>query len=91
MRENIAKKIRWTYIIWIVSVINPFMTLPQLLKIWQTHQTSGISLVFLFILLFVQSGFSLHGFFSRDRFIMGSNGLAALMTLLTILSVLFFN
>jgi len=91
MREDIARKIHWTYIIWVVSVINPFMTLPQLLKIWQTHQTLGISLLFLSILLFVQSGFSLHGFFARDSFIMSSNGLAAFMTLLTILSVFYFN
>ena len=89
-REKFAKKIRWTQIIWIVSVINPLMTFPQLLQIWQTHQTAGLSLVFLSILFFVQGGFSLHGFFTRDRFIMGSNGLAAAMTMLTILSTLYF-
>jgi uncharacterized protein with PQ loop repeat len=91
MREEIAQKIHWKSIIWLVSIINPLMTAPQLIKIWQTGQIAGISLIFLFILLFVQSGFSLHGFFTRDRFIMASNGLAATMTLLTILSTLYFS
>jgi uncharacterized protein with PQ loop repeat len=90
MREDIAKKIHWTSIIWLISIINPLMTAPQLWRIWSTGQTAGISLIFLFILLFVQGGFSLHGFFTRDRFIMSSNGLAAFMTLLTILSTLYF-
>ncbi len=89
-REKFAQKIYWSKIIWIVSIINPLMTAPQLWQIWQTHQTGGLSLVFLAILFFVQGGFSLHGFFTRDRFIMGSNGLAATMTLLTILSTLYF-
>lgn len=89
-REQIAKKIYWTKIIWAVSIVNPLMTLPQFLQIWQTHQTAGLSLVFLLILFFVQIGFSSHGFFTKDNFIMGSNGLAAILTLLTILSTLYF-
>lgn len=89
-RDQIAKKIHWTKIIWAVSIINPLMTLPQFLQIWQTHQTVGLSLTFLLILLFVQVGFSSHGFFTKDRFIMISNGLAAALTFLTILSTLYF-
>ena len=89
-RDKIARKIHWAKIIWAVSIVNPLMTLPQLVQIWLTHQTEGLSLIFLLILLFVQGGFSLHGFFTKDRFIMVSNGLAATMTLLTILSTLYF-
>lgn len=89
-REQIAKKIHWSKIIWAVSIVNPMMILPQLLQIWQTHQTAGISLGFLEILVVIQYGFSLHGFFTRDRFIMISNGVAASMSLLTLLSTLYF-
>lgn len=89
-REQFAKKIYWSKIIWAVSIINPLMILPQLLQIWQTHQTAGLSVGFLVILVFIQYGFALHGFFTRDRFIMGSNGLAATMSLLTLLSTLYF-
>lgn len=89
-REQIAEKIRWPLIIWLISIINPLMTAPQLWKIWSTGETAGLSFGFLGILLFVQGGFSVHGFFTRDRFIMGSNGLAATMTLLTIISAVYF-
>ena len=89
-REEIAQKVRWTWVVWLVSIINPLMIAPQIWQIWQTGQTAGLSLIFFAILFFVQGGFSLHGFFTRDRFIMGSNGLAATMTLLTILSTLYF-
>lgn len=88
-REEAAQKIHWTKIIWVVSIINPLMTLPQLIQLWVTRETAGLSLIFLLILLFVQAGFSTHGFFTRDRFIMISNGIAATMTMLTILSALY--
>lgn len=88
-REEAAKKIHWPKIIWVVSIINPLMTLPQLVQLWITQEAAGLSFGFLFILLFVQGGFSTHGFFMRDRFIMISNGIAAGMTLLTILSALY--
>lgn len=90
-REEVAKKIHWSKIIWTVSIINPLMTLPQLIQLWETHETAGLSLAFLLILLFVQAGFSTHGFFVRDRFIMISNGIAATMTLITILSALYIS
>ena len=89
-REEVAKKIHWKKIIWLVSIINPLMTLPQLVQILVTHETAGLSFGFLFILLFVQAGFSLHGFFTRDRFIMISNGIAAAMTILTVLAAFYF-
>jgi uncharacterized protein with PQ loop repeat len=88
-RDEVAQKIHWTKIIWLVSIINPLMTLPQLIQLWATQETAGLSLLFLIILLFVQSGFSLHGFFTRDRFIMISNGIAATMTVLTIASAVY--
>jgi uncharacterized protein with PQ loop repeat len=88
-REEFAQKIRWTGIIWLVSIVNPLMTAPQLLQLWQTRETAGLSMSFLGILFFVQAGFSVHGFFLRDKFVMISNGLAAMMTLLTILSALY--
>jgi uncharacterized protein with PQ loop repeat len=88
-RETIAEKIHWKKIIWLVSIINPLMTLPQLVQLWISQETAGLSLLFLGILLFVQAGFSLHGFFMRDRFIMTSNGIAAAMTLVTILSAVY--
>ena len=89
-RDQVAKTIRWDWVIWLVSIINPLMTAPQLVQLWQTHETAGLSFGFLGILIFVQVGFALHGYFIRDRFIMGSNGLAAAMTAATIFSAFYF-
>jgi len=88
-REQFAQTIRWPWVIWTISIVNPFMTVPQLTKLWLTGQTAGLSFGFLTILFFVQGGFALHGFFTRDKFIMGSNGVAAAMTLITIFSALY--
>jgi len=88
-RDEVAKKIYWTKIIWLVSIINPLMTLPQLIQLWVTQETAGLSLAFLLILFFVQAGFSTHGYFTRDRFIMISNGIAATMTIVTMLSAVY--
>jgi len=41
--------------------------IPQLWKIWTTGQIAGISLTTLLILICVQGGFAVHGFFLRDR------------------------
>ncbi|HSX40147.1 MAG TPA: hypothetical protein VLF68_00895 [Candidatus Saccharimonadales bacterium] len=89
-RDKLAKTIHWKKIIWTISIVNPLMILPQLVQLWQTHQTAGLSIGFLIILVLIQAGFAMHGFFTRDRFIMGSNGLAATMSLLTLLSTLYF-
>ena len=88
-REELASAIHWPLVIWLVSIINPLMTVPQLWSVWATRETAGLSMGFLSILLFVQLGFSIHGYFTRDRFIMGSNGLAATMTLITMASALY--
>jgi len=88
-REELASAIHWPLVIWLVSIINPLMTAPQLWSVWATRETAGLSIGFLSILLFVQLGFSVHGYFTRDRFIMGSNGLAATMTLITMASALY--
>jgi len=66
-REKISQSIRWPFIIWLVGIVNPFFMIPQLWKIWTTGQIAGISLTTLLILICVQGGFAVHGFFLRDR------------------------
>lgn len=88
-REDVATRIHWHRIVWWVGFLNPLMILPQLWKIWSTGQTSDISLGFLFVLVFLQGMFSLHGFFIRDRMVNWSNGGAAVSTLVVIFLVLY--
>ena len=69
-REEFAEKVRWSWVIWIVGIINPGFMLPQLFKIWEQGNASSISLTSLGILLFIQTGFGLHGFLRRDTLLM---------------------
>ena len=87
-RENLAVLIRWPKIIWLVGIVNPFIMVPQIYQIWATREVAGISLVMLGIITFVQAGFACHGFFIRDKFVMVSNTAAAIMSIVTAVSVL---
>ncbi len=88
-REQVAEMIYWGYLVWVAGILNPFMILPQLYKIWSTRDIAGISLGFLFVLVFLQATFGLHGFFIRDQMVMWSNCLAAVTTAVVIMSVLY--
>ena len=89
-RDEVSKKIRWPAIIWLVGIVNPFFMIPQLWTIWNSGHTEGISIITLLILVAIQSGFALHGFFLRDRPLMISNGAAAIVTTLTAISTIYF-
>lgn len=89
-REEFSVLVRWSKIIWLVGVVNPFIMTPQIYKIWLTREVAGISLAMLGIITFIQTGFSIHGFFIRDKFVMVSNLAAAFMSVITMASVLFF-
>jgi uncharacterized protein with PQ loop repeat len=89
-REEIARSIRWMWIVPLIGIINPFFMTPQLAQIWNTGVTAGLSLPTLGILILIQGGFATHGFFIRDRTIMWSNAGATTMSLAVILSVIYF-
>jgi uncharacterized protein with PQ loop repeat len=90
-REEFAQKINWLKIVSVVGFVNPFMMVPQLIKLWRTHEATGISIITLLIIMIIQGSFGLHGFFIRDRMLMWSNGTASFATLATILSALYFS
>lgn len=90
-REELAQRVRWHSFVWGVGLLNPLMIMPQFYKILYTGEVASISLPFLFVLVFLQSIFSFHGFFTRDKMIMWSNGGAAFTTALVILSVFYFS
>lgn len=90
-REKLAELIRWPLVIATIGVLNPFMMVPQLYKLWTTHDANSISLATLGLLVVIQGGFSLHGYFTRDKFVMLSNGAAVAVTIATIASALHFS
>ena len=89
-RERFAELIRWPAIIWFIGLVNPTMMIPQLYSLWTTGLTAGLAMGTIILIAVLQGAFSAHGFFIRDRLVMWSNGLACIMSVITVLSVLYF-
>lgn len=85
-REAVARIIHWPWIIWVVGIINPFFMMPQLYKIWATGKADDVSLLMLVILVGIQAGFALHGFFLRSDALLWSNAAATAVTIITAVS-----
>lgn len=79
-RERVAAAIKWPAIIWLIGIINVVSMIPQLAQIIQTHRTEGLSLEMFMTILVIQIGFSLEGFFKRNRVLMITMACAASVT-----------
>ena len=79
-REDVARRVRWPYVKWLFGCMNAVAMVPQLVQLARTHQTAGISIVMFWVILAVQIGYSLDGFFGRNRMIMWSLAAASLVT-----------
>lgn len=84
-REQVAKKIRWEWIIWSFGLINVVAMLPQLVQLWLTHKTEGLSVWMVVLYMFIQTAFCLEGFFKRNMMFLTCMGLSALVSLSVIL------
>jgi uncharacterized protein with PQ loop repeat len=87
-REVIAKKIRWSRIIWTFGLINVIAMMPQLWQIVVTRKTDDLNLGMIWIYFAVQVAFSLQGFFRRDKMLMWCLGLSAIISMIIILITL---
>ena len=88
-REEVAKKIHWNVIVWmIVGPVNMGAMFPQLYQIITTQNVIGVSLEMFVIFFFLQLAFSLQGFFRRDNMLMISMGVCAIVTTIIISLVL---
>ena len=79
-REDIAKKIRWPFIIWLVGFVNVGAMLPQLYQIITTKSIEGLSLSMFAIYMAIQVAFSLEGYFKRNTMLTVCMGLSALVS-----------
>jgi len=86
-REQFAELIRWKSFVWLVSIINLCFMLPQLYQLWTSRFSDGISLATLVLLVLIQGSYSMHGFFLRDKPLLWGNGLACLVSVVTLLLV----
>ena len=88
-REHFAATIRWSWIIWIAGFTNVGAMLPQLWTILSTKKVEGVSVTMFIIYALIQIAFALEGFFKRNRALMVSMTLSAVVTA-SIVSLVFY-
>ena len=88
-RDEVAKKIRWSFIIWLAGLVNVGAMLPQLVKIIQTKNIEGLALEMFVIYFLIQVAFSFEGYFKRNMMLMVCLGLSALVSV-TIISLVLY-
>jgi uncharacterized protein with PQ loop repeat len=79
-RNLIAKRIHWSFIIWLAGMVNVTAMLPQLARIIRTRDIEGLSLAMFVLYFFVQVAFSIEGFFKKNRMLMVCMGLSAVVS-----------
>ena len=87
-REDVAAKIHWAWIIWVVGLVNVGAMLPQLYQLGTTQKTEGLSLGMFWMYFGIQVAFSLEGYFKRNRMLMVCLGLSAVVSAIIIGTVL---
>lgn len=89
-REEFAKKIRWSKIIWLAGMANGFSLLPQFFAILTTKNVTGVSVPMFCIFFVVQSCFAFEGFLKRSNALMYSMLFSMVVTITIICSVLYY-
>ncbi len=80
-RERLAASIRWPFFRWIFGIMNACAMLPQLFQLLRTRETAGISITMFWVILAVQIGYSIDGYFSRNKMVMWSLAAASTITI----------
>lgn len=88
-REQVAMKIRWSFVMWLVGIANVGAMLPQLVRIMQTKNTDGLAIEMFIIYFFIQVAFSLDGYFKKNMVLMVCVGLTAVVNAAVISMVLY--
>ena len=88
-REEVAKKIRWHWIMSAAGMANVLSMLPQLWQVWTTKETEGLSLEMVGIFLAIQLVFAGEGYFKRSSVLVITMILSALVSVSLIILVLY--
>jgi uncharacterized protein with PQ loop repeat len=79
-RDLIARRIHWSFIIWLAGIVNVTAMLPQLVRIIRTRNIAGLSLAMFVLYFLVQVAFSIEGFLKNNRMLMVCMGLSAVVS-----------
>jgi len=83
------KRLHWDTVMWCVGIMNAVAILPQLVQIWISRETQGVSLVMFSIFVILQITFGINGWFRNDRGTMWGMFAAMLTSLAIIGSTLY--
>lgn len=86
MHKQFVESFLWKAIILMAGLVNAIAMLPQLYSIIITKNIEGISFTMFSLFLFIQICFSVNGFLRKDRILMISLGLSALVSAAIIVS-----
>ncbi len=89
-REELARKIRWPWIIWTAGLINVVAMLPQLVRIVQTGNVEGLSVEMFVLYFLIQCAFTAEGYFTRNRMFMVCLGLSSVVSAMIITLVVYY-
>ncbi|MEK7638883.1 MAG: PQ-loop domain-containing transporter [Patescibacteria group bacterium] len=83
-REQFVKKFHWNAVMFAMSFANVAALVPQPLKIIQTHETAGISVIMFVMFAFIQGCFAIEFYIKKSWAPMCSLAISMLLSLLTI-------
>lgn len=88
-REEFAKKIHWSVIVWVVSLLNPLAMIPQVITVMFSSSTEGLSLMTTALYCLIQVALTIEGFFTRNVMLMFCFGSSTVISVAVILYVLY--
>lgn len=89
--SNNSLKKKFDVMAYIVSIIGPVMTLPQIFIIWENRDAEGVSLISWSTYFATSLFFVLYGYIHKEKIIIFTNILWVVVNGLVVLGVLFFN
>lgn len=78
------------YFVYVVGILMPLLTIPQVLRVWVTKETAGISLITWVVYLLGSLVWLVYGCVHYDKKIIVCNALFVLVNLLVVIGVIIY-
>ncbi len=78
------------YLMYVVGFIAPIALLPQIIQIYSTHSSAGVSLITWLLIAFFNALWALYGLVHKDRQLFVANLLITLFDLVIVFGILWY-
>ncbi|HKC14696.1 MAG TPA: SemiSWEET family transporter [Patescibacteria group bacterium] len=75
-------------VIFPIALISPIMTVPQVLQVWQKHETAGLAITTWIGFAFASTFWTLYGLAHKDKAIVASSATVVVLDILIVLGIL---